>query len=164
MCDISWNEAMLTFFSFPSQSSSVFCTNENVIFLLEVYLDFEHCPVWHVPWVSFEFPKEFSLWLDCWRSLARIFFILGAMRAVRVFITVIPLAHHGQGWWLMVITVNTVAGIQNLTKISILCRQRSRIICKQCLLDLVRDSVLGNRFVILMNQCCGLQFNNWGLI
>ncbi len=101
--------------------------------------------------------------MDHWGLLQEYFF-LGATRAIRVFITVILLEHHGQGWWLMVFTVNTVASIQNLTEICIWCRPRKGVLCEWCLLDLVSDNILGNRFVILMNQCCGLQFNNWGLM
>ncbi len=99
---------MLTLFGFFLRSEISSCTIENTIFFSKVYLDLKHHPECYAFWIIFKSPKEYIFHLNCLSPLAKILFILGATRALRVFITNVPLEHHDQWWWLAIFTVKIV--------------------------------------------------------
>ncbi len=92
-------------------------------------------------------------------------FILGATRAIRAFITVIPLDLCNQRFWLMIFSVNIVNKIfPGFTNIGIRGRRRNRISCTQCLLHFGQGSTLQNGLITLWGHCHGFQFNNPALM
>ncbi len=147
---------MLTLFSFYSLVGSSSCLTENTIFFVEVYLDLEHCPVRYSFSPMFEEVEDLSLRSKCWRPLARIFFILGASWAIRVYITVIPLDAYVAERQVRTIIIFFFA---IFSFVRIWRRRRNRISCAWYPLYFCWDSLLGNDLNNLWGHCHGLQFN-----